>query len=573
MYRIFISLAAALLIAMQDSPAPRPALNAAQQVLLKKKMQAVLCTPDLSTVNLDGIPALPGWGTHRFNVSTVSDSALWYFNQGINMYYGFHIIESMASFKKAALLDSNFAMAYWGQALALGPNINDLLYTEQPDAYKTIQRAKQLMGNLTEPEKLLIEAQSIRYSPDSTANREELNKKYAAAMKDVAQKLPDHAEAGTLYADALMLLHPWDLYDKDGQPKSWTPEIVAVLESNLKKFPNHPGANHYYIHAVEASTSPQRALKSADLLGTLTPGISHLVHMPSHIYIRTGDFQKGQEVNIQAVAAYKTYQDKFPEVVNNIFLYVIHNVHMQAVCSQMQGLSKATLKASYETRNSFDSSYNSFEAPLGPGLQYIYSTPEMSMVRYGMWDSIKAIPRPKASWLYADFLWNFSRAMAEARTGNLSEARTYLLEMQKLNKHPDLAIPLGTFNAPAAAGNVAIEIVKGVIAEEEGKMDVAIQAFETAVTHEDKLIYNEPRDWTLPARHYLGRVLIKAKKFEDAKKVYLKDLEINPKNSWSVWGLKQVAEAKKQKTEVTKLAKLFQEYFGQQDISIAYSAF
>jgi len=274
-----------------------------------KKRNIALCSPDWTALKdrmeETDIPPIPGAGSYQWKISTENDSAQFYFNQGINMYYGFHIIEALASFKKASKLDPGSAMLYWAQALAYGPNINDLGYAASPDALLTSKKAVELSGKCSDKERMLIQAQQIRYAADSTVSREKLNQLYVEHMKATYEKYPEDGDVAALYADALMLQHPWDLWKIDGTPKPWTPQIREVLERVLKKNPNHPGANHYYIHVMEPSPFAAKALPSADRLGNLTPGLSHMVHMPSHIYLRTGNYAKGVSVNETAVKSYK----------------------------------------------------------------------------------------------------------------------------------------------------------------------------------------------------------------------------------------------------------------------------
>ena len=238
------------------------------------------------------------------------------------MYYGFHIIEALASFDKATKFDSNFAMGYWGMALSYGPNINDAGYSASPEAIVAMHKAKNLSNNCTDVEKALIDAMQVRYTEDTTQSREHLNQLYADAMKKVHHDFPASADAGTLYVDALMVQHPWDLYTKTYQPKAWTPEIVNTLESVLKISPKHPGASHYYIHAVEASAHPEIAIPVSEQLVTLMPGVSHVVHMPSHIFIRSGYYEQGEKVNEDAVKDYYDYLSKYAPVINNAPLYL-----------------------------------------------------------------------------------------------------------------------------------------------------------------------------------------------------------------------------------------------------------
>ncbi|MBK9570156.1 MAG: hypothetical protein IPO53_09710 [Chitinophagaceae bacterium] len=319
----------------------------------EKKINIIRCSPDWNElkgwIDETNIPPIPGAGIYKWKISTNNDSAQLYFNQGINMYYSFHILEAMASFKKAAKFDPDCAMLQWAQALTYGPNINDLGYAASPDALAASIKAQELSGNSTEKEKILIVAQSVRYSSDSTASRIKLNQLYVDKMKEAYEKYQDDADVAALYADALMLQHPWDLWKTDGTPKPWTPVIETVLEELLKKTPNHPGANHYYIHVMEPSPYAAKALPSADRLGKLTPGLSHTVHMPSHIYLRTGNYSKGVTVNETAVKSYQKTIPLYAPVTGADFLYIIHNLHMQTNHAMLAGRSGYSTWAAKET--------------------------------------------------------------------------------------------------------------------------------------------------------------------------------------------------------------------------------
>ncbi|HEY6505162.1 MAG TPA: hypothetical protein VIZ28_14395, partial [Chitinophagaceae bacterium] len=392
-----------------------------------KKKNLIGCSPDwellkdwIEEVN---IPPIPGAGSYTWKISTKSDSAQFYFNQGINMYYSFHIIEAMASFKKAAKFDPRCAMLYWAQALTYGPNINDLGYAASYDAYLAAGRAIESCGNCTEKEELLIRAQRSRYTGDSAENRKELNQVYADQMKEVYNAFPGDADVAALYADALMLQHPWDLWKIDGTPKPWTPLIREVLEKLLVKTPNHPGANHYYIHVMEPSPYAAKALPSADRLGKLTPGLSHTVHMPSHIYLRTGKYDKGTVVNENAVNSYKKTIPLYAPVTGADFLYIIHNIHMQTNNAMLAGRSAYSVTSAVETVNSIPKDYLSIPGALGNYIQYIYSTPVLVDIRFGRWNELLNRPKPDASQLYSNVLYHFGRGMALAQQSKFMEAR------------------------------------------------------------------------------------------------------------------------------------------------------
>ena len=522
------------------------------KVILKKRFSTISCSPDWTTYHLTKLQIqqmipLPGTGSHAWKISTKKDSAQFYFNQGINLYYGFHIIEALPSFKKAQMFDPGCAMLYWAEALAYGPNINDLGYAASPDALVATKKAKELNNNSSVKEKALIQAMQVRYSDDSTQKREYLNQLYADKMKELYTRFPADAEIGALYADALMNQHPWDLWQHNGQPKPWTPQIEKVLENILKYSPNHPGANHYYIHTMEASPYAAKANASAERLERLAPGMAHMVHMPSHIYIRTGQYEKGVKVNQSAVQKYKTYLQIFPDVINNAPLYEIHNRHMQAACSINRNDYASALKDAIECRNSFDTSFLSMDAPMGDFIQYVYMTPELTMINFEKWDDIIQQPDVATGFHYAALIQHFAKGMAYANTGEIKKARGSLTILESFLVEKDLSVVLTPFNAPVTPANIAKYILMGTIAEKENNIDAAINYFTSAVATEDSLVYNEPRDWLVPARHYLGNALLNAKKYNEAEKVFREDMKVQPNNYFSVMGLQSTILKQKQK--------------------------
>lgn len=553
--------------------------NAAKQALISYRQKiAVRCSPDLNELVFDSslqqLPLLSGWGSYKMPVTVANDSAAVYFQQGINMYYGFHVIEALASFEKAVQFDSSFAMGYWGKALAYGPNINDFGYSASPDALKAMQQAKALYTANTAVEKALIDAMQVRYSPDSTQPRTALNQLYADAMKAVHLRFPHSADAATLYADALMVQHPWDLYTKDYIAKSWTPEIVNTLEKILKEFPQHPGASHYYIHAVEASSRPERALTAAKKLPGLMPGVAHMVHMPSHIYIRSGYYGIGTAVNQQAVKGYYDYLGKYPAVVNNASLYLIHNLHMQATCANMNGDYALSMQSSIDSKNSFDSSWLSIPDYLGIFVQYVYMTPLLTQIRFGKWDDLLAAPAIPAEYVYANYLWHYGRGLAFARKHDQGHAAAELDSLQKGLGAGQLKAPAPSYANPGIAGaEVAMQILQGVIAEEKSDYAAGIKAFEKAVLLEDSMIYNEPKDWVHPARQYLGNILLKAKKYTPAANAFRQDLVVNPNNGWSLTGLAQALAGLQQTAAANAAAAKAKKAFAKSDVKIQAAVF
>ena len=537
-----------------------------------KKRNIALCSPDWTALKdrmeETDIPPIPGAGSYQWKISTENDSAQFYFNQGINMYYNFHIIEALASFKKASKLDPGSAMLYWAQALAYGPNINDLGYAASPDALLTSKKAVELSGKCSDKERMLIQAQQIRYAADSTVSREKLNQLYVEHMKATYEKYPEDGDVAALYADALMLQHPWDLWKIDGTPKPWTPQIREVLERVLKKNPNHPGANHYYIHVMEPSPFAAKALPSADRLGNLTPGLSHMVHMPSHIYLRTGNYAKGVSVNETAVKSYKKIIPLYAPVTGNDFLYIIHNLHMQTNNAMLAGRSGHSSSSASETKNSVPKEYLSIPGAMGNYIQYIYMTPVLVDIRFGNWDKLLNIAKPEDSQVYATILYHLGRGMAFTHQSNLPAAKDELGQLQQLMKDSSLLIPFTPFSPAIDGAIIAENILTGTIALKEKKYSEAIAAFEEAVETEENMVYNEPRDWMLNPKHYLGNSLLKAGRIKEAKDILQKDLVTNNENGWALFGLWQSLTTEKKTAEATKMFARFKKAFDKADIKL-----
>jgi tetratricopeptide (TPR) repeat protein len=542
-----------------------------------KSRQIIQCSPDWNYINEDSlgkaIGVLPGWGSYRWNIASASDSARFYFNQGINMYYAFHIIEAMASFKKAALFDGNNAMICWAQALAYGPNINDFAYVATPEAFAAAQKAVKLQPGCTEKEKALIGAMALRYSADSTVSRESLNQLYTSAMKKTYTRFKQDADIAALYADALMLQHPWDYWKHTGEAEPWTPEITAVLEGILKTAPLHPGANHYYIHAVEASPAPARALASADRLGKLMPGVAHMVHMPSHIYIRSGNYRQGIIVNEMSVKGYNNYLGLYPEVQNNAPLYLFHNLHMQSACAMMRAGYQYSYTTAKECSNSLDTAFLSLPQPMGNFVQYVYMTGFINNVRFGKWDSILNAAPVAEQHIYASVLWHWARGMAFAGKNELVNAATELKAMQDKVKLPDMFIVMQPFNSPDAAAKVAEKILAGTIATKQSDYTHAVSLLKEAVANEDNMIYNEPKDWLLPARQYLGNTLLLCGQAGAAEKVFSKDLQENPGNHWALYGLYEALLRQKKAAAAAAVKKQYEKAVAGSDIGTGHIVF
>lgn len=571
-YLFLLTIAAYGIAVAFRSAIQQPAVVQPAQWLAQKKKFSIRCSPDYVPTAADDIPLLSGWGNYNWPVSTNSDSARIYFNQGINMYYAFHIIESRASFDKATRFDPNCAMAWWGKALAYGPNINDFGYQRPSEAWPSAVKANELKAAASPAERALIEAIATRYVADSAADQGKLNVLYRDAMKKVYAAFPNDENVATLYADALLLMHPWDLYNHDFSAKPWTAEIVSVLEHAMQLNPKQPGANHYYIHAVEASSKPGDALRSANFLAAAMPDVSHLTHMPSHIYIRTGFYDKGITLNDQGVAGYKKYLGYFPETEENIALYALHNIHMKINCAQMAGNYHIAQTGSKELQEQVPGSYLQIPGALGNFVQYLHRTDILTWVRFGKWQEILSDPVGDTL-SFTSVLQHFARGMAFAKTGKIADAKKELAIMQQKMTEPSLKEPLAPFNAVYDAAIVAGNILAGSIAQGNNDMTKACSFFEKAVTAEDKLIYNEPRDWLLPARHYLGAALVKAGRYKDAIAVFTKDLQINPNNGWSLTGLQTCYTQLKNATALAAVQKQLLSAWTIKDMAIDAAVF
>ncbi len=542
-----------------------------------KSRPVIRCSPDWNEIaqwieDVD-IPLMPGSGVYQWKLSGTNDSAQLYFKQGINMYYSFHILESMASFKKAARFAPTCGMLYWAQALAYGPNINDLAYAASPEALSAISKALELSAGSSKKEQMLMEAQAARYSDDSLTSRKVLNQVYADRMKEVYEVFPDDADVAALYADALMLQHPWDLWNINGTPKPWTPLIRTVLEKLLAKTPGHPGANHYYIHVMEPSPYADKAIPSADRLGTLVPGLSHVVHMPSHIYLRTGAYDKGIFVNENAVKSYKNSIPLYAPVTGNDFLYIIHNLHMQTNNAMLAGSSAKSVESAKETSNSIPTDYLKAPAPMGSAVQYVNMVPVLVDIRFGRWDQLLERSQPEPGQVYANILFHFGRGMAFSHNSKLSEAQDELGQMRELMKDSSLSIPFLPFSPAIDGAVVAENLLAGTIFLKEKKLSASINAFQSAVKREETMVYNEPRDWLLNPKHYLGNAYLAARQWKNAETIFRKDLLNNNENGWALWGLYKALLSQKKKTEAQKVLVRYGRAFRSADVKLDSAVF
>jgi tetratricopeptide (TPR) repeat protein len=459
------------------------------------------------------------------------------------MYYAFHTLEARASFAKAIRFDSSCAMAYYGKALALGPTINfGNGFRAELAAFEAAQASKKLEAGCSALEKGLIAAMVRRYSADTSYDLKQLQTDYAEAMRSLAANFPQNADVVTLYADALMLQHPWDLYDATLQPRPWTPQIKEILQKALTLDSLHPGALHFMIHTLEGSQNPEEGMRSAESLAGLMPDVAHVVHMPSHIYIRSGNYKKGIDVNDRAVSGYGKYVGLYQPVQEGSGLYLVHAVHMKIACAMMAGNFGESVSASDTLRRLITPADLATPGGLGNFAQYANDFRLFTLLRFGAWEKILMEPAADSAARYSSLIHHFARGMALSRLSRFSEAEQELGWLRKDLQADELKMPYDPFSNAYEGGQVAERILTGVLAGERGQYPIARAALEKAVSAEDALIYDEPRDWPLPARQYLGDLLLKMGDRTGAISVFKKDLQINPMNGWSLTGLKLAYE-------------------------------
>lgn len=518
-------------------------------------------------------PKLEGLGGIDFKISTSSKEAQEYFNQGMMLAYGFNHAEAARSFYEAARLDSTCAMAYWGFAYVLGPNYNAGMEEDNfQRAYEAVTKAKSLIKNCTPKEVALIEALTARYVAQPPANRSPLDIAYSAAMKKVYMQYPTDPDIGALYAESIMDMHPWDLYDKKTKaPKAWTPELLAIMDHLMKINPTHPGAHHFYIHALEASATPEKALASAKLLETLVPGAGHLIHMASHIYINTGDYHLGSLSNIQAAKVDSIYTTTCHAQGAYPLGYYPHNNHFLAATALLEGHSKLAWETAVKLQQ-----YTATDVMRMPGwgtLQHYYSIPYYIAAKFSMWDTIAALTPPAKDLVYPRAIWHYARGMAYLGKNDLPGAQKEMDSLRTLAADTILQqITIWNINTTADLAQIAAKVLSAGIAVKQGHLDKSISLLEEAVAIEDNLNYNEPPDWFFSIRHHLGAVLLKAGKYGEAEKVYKRDLQTWRRNGWALIGLYNSLAAQKKDSEAQKAKSAFDDSWKYADVKIVSSS-
>ncbi|MDO1514254.1 hypothetical protein Q2T41_16490 [Maribacter confluentis] len=485
-------------------------------------------------------PIIDGLDVLNFPVTTTNSLAQKYVNQGLVLAYGFNHAEAARSFFYASKLDPKCAMAYWGFAYVLGPNYNaGMEPNNYKRAYDAVQTAKKLAEqNASKKEKDLINALAKRYVQFPLKDRSNLDLLYSNALREVYQDYPNDADIAVLFAESILDLHPWDLWSKNGEAKEWTSEIISVLKKAFTIEPKHAGAHHFYIHVVETSLNPEDGLKSAKLFDAdLVPGAGHLVHMPSHIYIRTGDYHKGTLANMRAITVDSSYVSACNAQGAYPLAYFPHNYHFMAATATLEGNGKLALEAANKVAE--HSNTLLMKEPGWGTLQHYYTIPYYVYVKFGKWDEILKKENNDSSLIYPAAVRNYARGMAFIGNGDLESAKMELKLLDSLAKEDSLsAITIWDINSVKVLLNIAQHILKAEILAEESRYQESIPLLLKAVQLEDDLNYNEPPDWFFSVRHHLGAIQIEAGLYQDAIKTYKEDLVRFPKNGWALHGLK-----------------------------------
>ena len=516
-------------------------------------------------------PRLQNLGNHKFPVTTNSSRAQLFINQGMMLAYGFNHAEAGRSFREAARLDPDCAMAYWGMALVLGPNINMAMPPEaEPKAYELIRQAIALKKNASEKEQAYIDALAVRYSGEQTPDRDALDRAYAAAMRGLQDRYPADLDAAVLYAEALMDLRPWDYWTRDMQPYPETKQILQVLESVLARDPNHPGAIHLYIHSVELGR-PELAEAGAERLRKLVPGAGHLVHMPSHIFRRIGRYADASQSNVEAIAADEDYITQCRAQGLYPLAYYPHNIHFLWDSASMEGRSRVAIEAARKAAASIPADAWR-EIPL---LHQFLVAPLFAYTRFGQWETILSEPRPPNDSPFWTAVWHYARGLAFTATGKLSDAGRELDELRSIAAQKSLEDYRVTFSSNGARQilAIAVEVLAGELAAKNGNFDQAIAGLHRGVLLEDNLIYNEPPDWHVPVRQSLGAVLLAAGRPEEAESIYWQDLSRNRENGWSLFGLLQSLRALGKTDEAAVIEQRFRKAWDRADVTLAASRF
>jgi tetratricopeptide (TPR) repeat protein len=535
-------------------------------------LATMLLSAFTTTIPADSVPLYTDLGSHHHEISTPTPRTQEYFDQGLRLVFAFNHGEAIRAFTEAARLDSTCAMCYWGMALAYGPHVNAPMDSAgSVAAYAALSRAVALAGHASLMEKAYIQALSRRYAASPPANRAGLDSAYALAMKELVGAHPSDLDAATLYAESLMDLRPWNYWKKDGTAYPGTDIIMAQLERVISQDPNHPGACHYYIHAVEAVT-PAKAIPCAERLASLMPGAGHMVHMPGHIYIRVGRYNDAIQANVHAVHTDESYiAAEHPAGVYPLGYYP-HNYHFLSFAATMAGRSQEAIDAGRK----LSAAVPVEAARQVPAFEMLIPYDRLVLVTFGRWDDILALPLPPSDLRMSNGLSQYARGIAFAAKGQWQEAGAALDTV--------IMIARGTTPADQAAMtagegenkkviDIAMHALMGEIASRHGQLDQAEQHFRQAVTIEDSFNYIEPPQWYYPLRWSLGAILLKAGKPGEAESVYREDLTRFPENGWALFGLAASLRAQGKSVEAASIEQRRSAAWRDADITLTASHF
>jgi tetratricopeptide (TPR) repeat protein len=513
-------------------------------------------------------PRLQKLGTHQFPVSTKNRQAQLFMNQGLNLSYAFNHAEAGRAYRESARLDPKLAMAYWGEALALGPNINAPMDpANEPKALEVIQKAVALKQKASPREQALIDALTQRYS-GRAEDRRARDVAYADAMRKVHQQFPDDHDVAMLYVESVMDLRPWGYWTRDGVPYERTAEVVALTEKVIAQNPNHPGALHLYIHLMEAF-QPLKAEPAADRLLTLMPAAGHMVHMPAHIYQRVGRYSDAVRSNELAIAADEDYLSQCRAQGLYPMAYYPHNLHFLWFAATADGRSQLAIEAARKTASQVgDDALKA--APLLAGFRVV---PYFALTRFGKWDEMLREPEPPATSVYMRGTWHYARGTAFLGKGQTNEAVAELEKLKGLMSDPSLDQPLFSPNTGKAVLSIAQEVLAGEIAAAKKEYPAAIAHLERAVRLEDALVYTEPSEFHYPPRQALGAVLLEANRAAEAETVYWEDLRRNRENGWSLFGLQQALKAQGKNDDAALVEARFKKAWARADVKLYASRF
>jgi len=514
-------------------------------------------------------PRLQNLGSHTFPVSARNRDAQTFMNQGLNLAYAFNHAEARRAFREAARLDPELAMAYWGQALVLGPNINALMEpNEEPQAYELVQKAMSLKGRGTAREQAYIEALAERYS-GRAADRQPRDAAYADAMRRMHERFPDDLDAAMLYVESVMDLRPWGYWQRDGAPHARTDDIVRLTEQVLARNPKHPGAVHMYIHLMEGTATPEKAEHAADTLLTLMPAAGHMVHMPAHIYQRIGRYADAIKSNQLAIAADEDYISQCRAQGLYPMAYYPHNIHFLWFAATADGQSKLAIESARQLASKIDDDTLK-NLPLTAGFRMVSY---YALTRFGRWDEMLNEPEPPAFSAVLRAVWHYARGLSFVAKNQIPAAEQELRRLIALTSDPSMKESLFSPNVAAAIVAPAPAVLAGEIAAARGDYDLAISQLDRAVRLEESLVYTEPAEFHFPPRLALGAILLQAGRVAEAETVYWEDLRRNRENGWALFGLLQALRAQNRTADAALTEARFKAAWSRADVTLTASRF